>query len=114
MSRFDLARYVNPWRFRRAQNEQRLAALRHRDGDNCRRCKRPMRFDLPPGHDMGARLEQVLPGSTAGAGALDNLCLTHTRCNAQSGDNTQEVQERVRLKGEAALFESSRRKRRRA
>ena len=41
------AEYLNPWKLRREKQRQRLAALRQRDGDNCRRCRRPLRFDLP-------------------------------------------------------------------
>jgi hypothetical protein len=114
MSGFDLARYVNPWKYRREQAEQRVAALRFRDGNNCKRCKRPMRFDLPDGHDLRARIEEIVPGGVGGSEALDNLCLTHVRCNTKESHDTAEVRERVRLKNEAALFEKSRKQRRRA
>lgn len=114
MSASLLVRYVNPWRFRREQNEARITALRHRDGDSCKRCKRPMRFDLVDGHDLMARIEEILPG-TAGVGeSLDNLCLTHVRCNAKHGCDTAEVKERARIKHEAALFAKSKQRRRRA
>jgi hypothetical protein len=114
MSRFDLARYVNPWKYRRELAQQRLAALRLRDGNNCKRCKRPMRFDLPDGHDLRARIEEILPGSAGGSETLDNLCLTHVRCNTKSGCDTAEVKERARVKNEAALFVKARKQRRRA
>ena len=106
MSRTIIARYVNPWRFRREQNELRVTALRHRDGDKCRRCKRPLRLDLPDGHDLGAKIEEILPGAAFGGEALDNLCLTHGRCNAKHGCDTAEVKDRARVKNEAALFAS--------
>jgi 5-methylcytosine-specific restriction endonuclease McrA len=114
MSGGTIIKFVNPWKFRRDQAEQRVTALRHRDGDNCRRCKRPLRFDLPDGHDLRARIEAIVPKTAGGSEELDNLCLTHGRCNGQAGDDTADVQERVRLKSEAALFEASRKKRRRA
>ena len=38
--------YLNPWRLKRERAAARIAALRARDGDNCVRCRRPMRFDL--------------------------------------------------------------------
>jgi len=63
-----------------------------------------MRFDLPDGHDRGPTVERVLPLANGAAEALDNLCLTHRRCNAAGADNTGEVKERVQRKGEAALF----------
>jgi hypothetical protein len=108
MSSTIILRYVNPWKFRRQQEAQRLAALRMRDGDECRRCRRPLRFDLPDGHDMGAKIEQVLPG----AETIENLCLTHRRCNVEAADVTREVQERVRRKNEAELFSKSRKRKR--
>jgi hypothetical protein len=67
-----------------------------------------MRFDLPAGHDLGAKVEQVL----AGADTLDNLCLTHRRCIPEAADVTQEVKERIRRKSEAELFAKSRKRRR--
>jgi hypothetical protein len=111
--RRSIVSYLNPWAFRREQREQRLAAIRQRDGDNCRRCRRPIRFDLPAGHDQGVKIEQVQPGS-ADIKALDNLCLTHGRCNARAGDDTIAVRERLRPSREAELFTKARKKRRAA
>lgn len=103
-----IARYVTPWVFRREREEQqRIAELRSRDGDDCRRCRRPIRFDLTRGHDRGPSVQQV--GATGDEQSLDNLCLCHGRCNAESGDNTIEVTERVRRRSEAELFAKSRR-----
>lgn len=112
MSGTIILRYVNPWRFRRLQDEQRVAALRQRDGENCSRCKRPMRFDLPGGHELAPKVEQLLHDANGGTDELQNLCLTHGRCNADSGDMTAEVRERLRLQREAALLSRSRKKRR--
>jgi len=106
-----IAKYVTPWRFRREQQEQRLAALRRRDGDNCRRCRRPIRFDLAAGHDKGPRIETIDTGTTADAEALERLCLCHGRCNAAGADNTDEVTERIRRKSEAELLSKKRRPR---
>lgn len=114
MSRSIIIKYVNPWKFRREQNAQRLSALRKRDGDNCKRCKRPMRFDLPDGHESMPKIEEIVAGSVGGSDDLDNLCLTHIRCNAKNGCDTAEVKERARIKNEAALFAKSKQKRRRA
>ena|SRR5579864_2283061 len=108
MSLSTIARYVNPWKFRREQEElQRIAALRTRDGDECRRCRRPMRFDLKAGQDLGPKVETIAPG---GMEALDSFCLTHVRCNPQGADNTAEVTDRVRRKNEAELFANSRKR----
>ena len=112
MSRTIIAKYVTPWKFRREQDAERLRVLRSRDGDECRRCRRPLRFDLPAGHDMGPKVEAILPAPSGGPQTLDNLCLCHRRCTADAADNTREVQERVRAKSEAELFAKSRRRRR--
>ena len=106
-----IVKFVNPWKFRREQQEQRLQVLRQRDGNDYRRCRRPMRFDLPRGHDLGPKVEQVMPGT---AEALENLCLTHRRCISEGFDHTVEVKERIRRRAEAELLSSSRRKRRSA
>jgi hypothetical protein len=106
-----IVKFVNPWKFRRDQEAQRLQALRHRDGDDCRRCRRPMRFDLPSGHDLGPKVEPISPGT---ADAIDNLCLTHRRCISEGADHAVEVKERIRRRAEADLLSGSRRKRRTA
>lgn len=108
MSQLSIAKYVNPWKFRREQQEQRLATLRQRDGDNCRRCRRPIRFDLPPGHDRGPSVERLPGVHDDDPGAIDSLCLCHGRCNAAGADNTDEVAERIRRKSEAELLSKKR------
>ena len=109
MSRSIIAKYVTPWAHKREREEQRrIAELRSRDGDNCRRCRRPIRFDLVRGRDEGPAIEEVMAASIDEPQALENLCLCHGRCNADAGDNTLEVAERVRRKSEAALFANSR------
>ena len=96
MTRTSIVTYLNPWIAKREkERQQRVEELRRRDGDSCRRCRRPMRFDLPGGHDRAPKLEQILPLANGEATALDNLCLCHTRCNGDSGDSTAEVLERV-------------------
>ena len=112
MTRSFISRYVSPWASGRdRQLQQRVAALRERDGDNCRRCRRPIRFDLPRGHDRGPKLEIVAAEAAAEAETLANLCLCHGRCNAAGADNTDEVTERIRRKSEAALLSGSGRRR---
>ena len=105
-----IARYLIPWTLKREREAERLRLLRVRDGEACARCRRPMRFDLPAGHDQGARIEEIVPGSAA----LDNLRLTHRRCNAPGLDHTDEVTERIRRKAEAELFAKSRKRKRKA
>jgi hypothetical protein len=106
-----LTRYVNPWKHKREQEElRRVTALRQRDGDECRRCRRPMRFDLPSGHDLGPTIEEIAPALDHDEPVLENFCLTHRRCNADAADNTREVVDRVRRKNEAELFARSRKR----
>jgi hypothetical protein len=108
-----ISKYLNPWKHKRLQ-QLRLAELRRRDGDNCSRCRRPLRFDLPEGHDQGAKIEQLLHSVNGGSGELQNLCLTHGRCNPVGADHTPEVTERVRRKNEAELFAKARKRQRRS
>jgi hypothetical protein len=115
MSRTMIAKYLNPWKFKREQaEEQRLRALRNRDGDDCRRCRRPMRFDLPAGHDMCPKVEEIASATADQPEQIDNLCLCHRRCNAESADYTAEVKERIRRKAEADLLSKSRKRRKKA
>ena len=109
-----IAKYLNPWGFRRQQAEKRLLALRQRDGDCCRRCRRAIRFDLPAGHDLGFRFERILSENAGGTEALENLCLTHGRCDTKSGDDTNYVMERLRPTREAELLSKARKRRRKA
>jgi hypothetical protein len=109
MSPTILARYVTPWKYKREQEALRMQALRNRDGDDCRRCRRPMRFDLPRGHDLAPKMAQIA-FSGGEELPLDDLCLTHGRCNADGADNTQEVLDRVRRTNEAELFSRARRR----
>ncbi len=88
--------------FQGDKKQQRFEQLRQRDGDNCWRCKRPMRFELPRGHDQAPTIEHIMPKSKGGTLALDNLCLCHGRCNWMMADNTPEVKERMRRRAEVA------------
>jgi hypothetical protein len=104
MSRNFLARFVSLNKVK--VREQRLAQLRRRDGEDCRRCRRPLRFDLPHGHDMAPRIEEIAPA--AAPEAIDHLVLCHGRCNGDAGDMTGAIRERLRSEREAALFGKSR------
>ena len=109
-----LAKYLNLWKFKREQAArlQRIADLRERDGDNCQRCRRPLRFDLPDGHDQAPRFHELAGLPADGVPAIDSQCLVHVRCNAAGADNTAEVTERVRRKSEAELFSKNRSRKR--
>ena len=104
-----LIKYLNPWKYRRQKVAEQMSALRERDGDNCARCRRPMRFDLVEGHDQGAAIEPIMLGS--GGETLEDFRLCHPRCNPSGVDHTEEVTLRVRRKNEAELFARARAKR---
>jgi hypothetical protein len=106
-----IARYLTPWTLKRERAAERVRRLRSRDGDHCARCRRPLRFDLPDGHDQSPKIE-ARPAD--GGEALDHLCLCHTRCNAGKIDHTGDVAERIRRKNEAALFAKARGRKRKA
>ena len=91
-----------------------MRTLRQRDGDACARCRRPLSFDLPAGHDQGAAIEPVVPLAAGGSKALGNHRLCHGRCFAPGLDHTDEVTERMRRKSEAELLSKSRKGRRKA
>ena len=115
MNRSFLAKYVSPWTLRRdREQQQRIAAIRQRDGEDCRRCRRPIRFDLPDGHDKGPRVLSIESNAPGEPQPLEALCLCHVRCNSAGADNTDEVTERMRRKSEAALLPKSRKARKRA
>lgn len=107
-----LTKYLNPWKFKREQaaRQQRIAELRRRDGDSCQRCRRPIRFDLPEGHEQAPKFHDLGPRSVDGMPRIESQCLVHLRCNAAGTDNTAEVTERVRRKSEAALFSKDRKR----
>ena len=112
MAAATLSRLLNPWKYQRELREATLAALRERDGDACRRCRRRIRFELPQGHDLAARFEEIVPGvETEG---VANLCLTHGRCNVGGQDHTSEIAERLRPLREAELLVRARERRRAA
>ena len=108
MTRTILTRFLKPWTFKHQQMQLRLGELRRRDGDNCARCRRPIQFDRPAGHELAAKIEPIGP---RGGDALANLCLTHGRCNVQGRDHTDEVMERLRPAREVELFAKARKKR---
>ena len=106
--RMTLARLLRPFSYKREAVARRVAELRQRDGDHCRRCRRLLRFDLPDGHDLGPKIEHGIGGSAS------DPSLTHRRCHSAGTDHTAEVVERRKRANEAALFAKPARKRKRA
>ena len=100
-----ILRFLNPRKFRRDREAEQVRALKVRDGANCARCRRPLRFDLPSGYDLAPRVEHV---------ADDSEYLTHGRCNPSMIDHTGEVLDRVRRKAEAELLAKPKRRRKAA
>ncbi|MEO6361394.1 MAG: hypothetical protein ABIO43_12610 [Sphingomicrobium sp.] len=106
-----LIRFINPSKYRREQLRARVDVLRERDGDSCRRCRRAIRFDLPVGHDLGARIEDMAGVVEAGGHGIASQFLTHGRCNVGRLDHSDEVAERLRPQREADLFAKAREQR---
>lgn len=61
---------------------------------------------------MAPRIEPLAAGGDQRS--IDTLCLTHGRCNAQGQDDTEVVNDRLRLTREAELLSKRRSKRRAA
>lgn len=59
--------------------------LADRDGSTCGICARPVDLDIPvsgsKGDNDGPSLDHVVPWSRGGADTVENLRLTHWRCN---------------------------------
>ena len=107
MASASIIRFLNPRKYRRDREAERVRAIKLRDGDKCARCRRPLRFDLPLTHDLAAIVEPAV----ANPANLDSHHLCHRRCNPSGVDHTGEVTERVRRKSEAALFSKKRKRR---
>ena len=88
--------FLPGWAHRRLR-KRRLAALRARDGDNCWRCRKPMRFEGPPNCGKAATIEHILPRSKGGGDELANLCLCHPGCNRHLADHSPAQKERMRI-----------------
>lgn len=88
--------FLPGWVHRRLR-KKKLAAIRVRDGDDCWRCNRPMRFEGPPNCGKAATIEHVMPRSKGGSDALTNLRLCHVGCNRHLADRLPEQKERMRI-----------------
>ncbi len=93
--------FLPGWVHRRLR-KRRIAALRTRDGGDCWRCNRPMRFEGPPNCGKAATIEHVLPRSKGGGNDLANLRLCHVGCNRHLADHAPEQKERMRINQPAA------------
>jgi hypothetical protein len=61
------------------QTAKWIAALRQRDGDNCRLCGRKIDFGLPPGKGHGPSVDHIRPRAAGGRKELPNLQLLHAK-----------------------------------
>jgi 5-methylcytosine-specific restriction endonuclease McrA len=98
MPRKRIAKYLNPWMFRREKKRKRFEAIRARDGDNCWRCHHPMDFAAPSNSKRAPTIEHLQAKANGGTGKLDNLVLCHVGCNRHLGVNSPEQKERMRLR----------------
>ena len=93
MPRSSLARYLNPWKHRREEHERKVAELRQRDGDNCTRCRRPVRFDFPAGHDLSAKIEPM--GASAVADTIEDKLRIMGRQDPARAHHSHEIHEHL-------------------
>jgi nitrate/TMAO reductase-like tetraheme cytochrome c subunit len=91
-----IAKYLNPWMFKREKAKQRVAKLRTINGDNCWRCHAPMNFTEPRNKRRSATIEHLTARAHGGNSAIDNIVLCHRGCNQHLGANTREQKERMR------------------
>ena len=98
MPRKNIAKYLNPWMFRREKKRRKFEEVRKRDGDNCWRCHHPMDFSEPRNKKKSATIEHRVPRCDGGNWALENLVLCHVGCNRHMGANSPEQKERMRLR----------------
>lgn len=65
-----------------AARRRAIASLDHM----CAICHRPIDIALPAFHPMAVEVDHIVPRSRGGSYyALDNLQLTHSKCNRQKG-----------------------------
>ena len=81
----------------RHRRRKLLKALRARDGDQCWRCNRPMRFEGEPNCGKAATIEHYLPKAKGGTDDLANLRLCHVGCNRHLADHAPAQKERMRI-----------------
>ena len=93
-----IAKYLNPWMFKRDKERKRFAKVRAKNGDACWRCHHPMDFSEPRNKPKSATVEHLLPRALGGTSALDNLVLCHVGCNRHLGANAPEQKMRMRLR----------------
>lgn len=85
------------WFHARQKKADKVAALRERDGDNCWRCGKKMRFGGIPNVGKAATVEHLQPLSKHGTWAMDNLALCHVGSNRHMKDFDRTHKEKMRL-----------------
>ena len=96
MPRKNIAKYLNPWMFKREKVRRRFAKLREQHGDRCWLCHHPMDFSEPRNKPKSATEEHLLPRALGGTSKLDNLVLCHVGCNRHLGANLPEQKLKMR------------------
>ena len=89
--------FLPGWVHRLVRKKKLIAALRARDGDDCWRCNRPMRFEGVPNRGKAATIEHVLSRSKGGGDDPGNLRLCHVGCNRHLADHAPDQKERMRI-----------------
>lgn len=98
MSRKNIAKYLNPWMFRREKKRSKIKEIRERDGDNCWRCHQPMDFEAVPNSRKAPTIEHLESKKHGGTLSIENVVLCHPGCNRHLGTNTPSQKRRMRLR----------------
>lgn len=84
MGRKSIAKYLNPWMFKRDKSRGRVTELRAAYGDACWRCGHQMTFGLLAARRR-ATVEHLLARSQGGTSEWQNIRLCHSGCNRHLG-----------------------------
>ena len=63
----------------------RLARLLERDGNQCALCGKPFDLTIAWPHPDSVTFDHIIPRCRRGTNELENLQLTHERCNQEKG-----------------------------
>lgn len=95
MARKSIAKYLNPWMFKREKFRKRVAALRNAYGDLCWRCGGKLSFSRLATRRR-ATIEHLQAQSQGGNSLWDNVRLCHPGCNRLLGVRSPADKRRMR------------------
>jgi 5-methylcytosine-specific restriction endonuclease McrA len=78
------------------------ADVRERHGDDCYLCERTIDYALPWPDPASPSMDHIVPLSLGGTHTLDNVAMTHLRCNNKKNARTTDKRPRTRAPAEQA------------